>query len=115
MQLHRLHQLKAGPAHTARKPGPLFWCYALMSLQFTPIRSYACRGKWSNMRSVCFTVRLYCVPWQQIFRGSLQVTAKSILPHATIESTHLGRYTAARDWLLIALSHTLLYCVKSTS
>jgi len=52
------------------KPDSLFWCYALMSLQFTPVRSYACGGRWSNLRAVCSTVGLYCVTitWQQIFK-----------------------------------------------
>jgi len=73
-------------AHIARKSGSLFWCYALMSLQITPVRYYACRGGWSNLRAVC-SVRVYCVTitWQQIFKGSLQVKAESILPHVTIE------------------------------
>jgi len=45
--------------HLARKPGSLFWYYALMSLQITPVRSYVCRGRWSNLRAVC-SVCLYC-------------------------------------------------------
>jgi len=102
--------------HIARKPGSLFWYYALMSLQITPVRSYACRGRWSNLRAVC-SVCLYCViiTWQQIFKGSLQVTPASIFRMWLLKSAHLGRYTAAREWLLIAVNHAFLYCVKSTN
>jgi len=58
-----------------------------MSLQITPVRSYASKGRWSNLRAVCSTVGLYCVTttWQQIFIGSLQVTIESVLPHVTVE------------------------------
>jgi len=65
----------------------MLWCYAVMSLQITPVRSYASKGRWSNMRAVCSTVGLYCVTttWQQIFIGSLQVTLESVLPHVTVE------------------------------
>ena len=67
----------------------MLWCHAVMSLQITPVRSYACRGRWSNLRAVCSTLGLYCVTttWQQIFIGSLQVTIESVLPfpHVTVE------------------------------
>ena len=65
----------------------MLWCYAVMSLQITPVRSCACRGRWSNLRAVCSTVGLYCVitTCQQIFIGSLQVTVESVLPHVTVE------------------------------
>ena len=99
--------------HNVRKPGSLFWCYALMSLQITHVRSYACRGRWSNLGAV-YSVGFYCITItrQQIFKGSLQVTVESVLPHVTIEKHTFCRYTAARGWLLIAVSHAFLYCVK---
>ena len=61
--------------HTAQEPGSLFWCHAVMSLQFTHIRSFACRNRLRNLRANFFTGSFYCVTitWQQIYY-SLQVT-----------------------------------------
>jgi len=86
--------------HTARKPGSLFWCYALMSMQFTPVLSYARRGIWSNLRAVCSTVGLYCVTktCQQIFKGSLQVTVESVLPHVTNVPSKLCAFGRAHSF-----------------
>jgi len=48
--------------HTLHKESAsLFWCHAVMKLQFTHVRSFACRGRLRNLRADCFTVRLYCV------------------------------------------------------
>jgi len=46
--------------HTAQEPGSLFWCHAVMNLQFTHVRSFACRGSLPNLREDCFTVGFYC-------------------------------------------------------
>jgi len=48
-----------------------------MSLQFTYVGSFACRGRLRSLRGDCSTVGLYCVTitWQQIFKGLLQVAA----------------------------------------
>jgi len=58
-----------------------------MSLYIIPVRSYACRGRWSNLRAVYSTVGLYCltITWQQIFKRSLQVTVESVLLHVIVE------------------------------
>jgi len=42
--------------HTAQKPGSLFWCHALMTLKFTHVRSFACRGRLRNLQADCSTV-----------------------------------------------------------
>jgi len=47
--------------HTAQEPGSLFWCDAVMGLQFTHVCSFACRGRLWNLRADCSTVGLYCV------------------------------------------------------
>jgi len=73
--------------HTAQEPGSLFLCHAVMSLQFTHVCSFACRG-----RADCSTVSSYCITitWLQIFKGLLQATI-GILLHVTVERRHLGR------------------------
>jgi len=71
--------------HTARQPGSLFWCHAVVSLLFTRVHSFA----WPNLGANFSGVRLYCVtiPWQQILKGSLQVTIEGVLPHVAFEHT----------------------------
>jgi len=63
-----------------------------MSLQFTHVLTFSCRGRLRNLRADCSIVGLYCVTiiWQQIFKGSLQVTVERVLMHVTVERTHLG-------------------------
>jgi len=55
--------------HTTQESDSLFWCHAAVSLQFTHVHSFACRGTLPKLRADCFTVGLYCVTitWQQIF------------------------------------------------
>jgi len=45
-----------------------------------------------NLRADCSIVGLYCVTiiWQQIFKGSLQVTIEGVFLHVTVERSHLG-------------------------
>jgi len=64
-----------------------------MSLQFTHIPSFACRGGLRKSRSDCSAVGLYCVTttWQQILKNSLYITVADVLLHETVERTHLGR------------------------
>jgi len=95
----------------------MLWCYAVMSLQVTPVRSYACRGRWSNLRAVCSTVGLYCVTttWQQIFIGSLQVTVESVLPHVTVEKHTFWQVYCSERVTADSGSNAFLYCVKSTN
>jgi len=45
--------------NTAKEPGSLIWCYAVMSLQFTHISSFACRCRLRNLLADCSTVDLY--------------------------------------------------------
>jgi len=79
--------------HTAQEPGSLFWCHAVVSSQFTHVRSSTCRGWLHNLRADCSTVGLYYVTaaWQQVFYCSLQVRIFGVLLHVTVESIHLGR------------------------
>jgi len=72
------HRLQAGPAHTALKPGSLFWFHAVMSLQFTDVRSFSCKDWLGNQQADCIIVGLYCVTmtWQQIFTDSLLIMAE---------------------------------------
>ena len=47
----------------------MLWCHAVMSLQFTCVRPFACRGRLENCPADCSTIGLYCVriTWQQMF------------------------------------------------
>jgi len=76
-----------------QQPGSLFWCHTMVTLHFTHVRSFACRGKLPNLRADFFTVGLFCVKitWQQIFVCSVQVTILGVLPHETVERRHRGR------------------------
>ena len=59
--------------HVAHEPDSLFWCHAVMSC----VHSFPGKSRLRNLRADCSTtVGLYCVtiPWQQIFKGLLQVT-----------------------------------------
>ena len=58
-----------------------------MSLQFTRVSSFACRGGLRKSQAGCSAVGLYCVtiPWLQIRKGSLYITVAGVLLHATIE------------------------------
>jgi len=64
-----------------------------MSLQFTHVSSFACRGELRKSRADCSTVGLYCVTitWQQICKGSLYITVTGVLLHETVERRHFGR------------------------
>jgi len=64
-----------------------------MSLQFTHVLSFACRGGLRKSRAVCSAVGLYCVAttWQQICKGSLYITGIGVLLHEIVERTHLDR------------------------
>jgi len=43
-------QLFASTTHTAQEPGSLFWCHAVLSLQFTHVCSFACKDKLPYLR-----------------------------------------------------------------
>jgi len=55
--------------------GSQLWCHAVMSLQFTRVRSFACIGRLQNLPPDCSPFGLYCVTitWQQIFKDLLHV------------------------------------------
>ena len=78
--------------HNVQVPRSLCWCHAVMSLQFTHVPSFSCRDTLRNLRADCSIVGLYCVTitWQQILKGSLQVTVEGVLLHVTVERRHLG-------------------------
>jgi len=65
------------------------WPACSSRMHGTDLRSFDCRGRWSNLRMDCSIVGLYClsITWQQAFQGSLQVTI-GVLSHATIERRH---------------------------
>jgi len=46
--------------HTAQEPSSLFWCHAMMRLQFTRALSFACRSRLRTLLADCSTVGLYC-------------------------------------------------------
>jgi len=60
----------------AEEPASLFWCDAMMSLQFTHGHSFVCRLTLWNLLAHCSTVALCCVTItrQRAFKGLLQVT-----------------------------------------
>jgi len=64
-----------------------------MSLQFTHVPSFACRGGLQKSREDFSTVGLCCVTitWQQIFKSLLYITVAGVLFHETVVRTHLGR------------------------
>jgi len=78
-------------------------CHAVVSLQLIHVRSFA----WPSLGTDFSTVVL-CVTIvkQKIFKGSLQVAIVSVLPNDVLAGN------AAIQWLLIAVSHLFLYCVK---
>jgi len=69
--------------HTAQKPGSLFWCHAMMRLQFARALFFACRGRLRTLLANCSTVDLYCatITRQYIFENSFQVTVEGVFPH----------------------------------
>jgi len=59
--------------HTAQELLLHLWYHAVLSLQFTHVPSFVCRGGLRKSRADCYTVGLYYVTitWQQICKGSL--------------------------------------------
>ena len=68
-------------------------CHAVMSLQFTHVSSFACRGVLWKSRVDCSTVGLYrvTIPWQQTCKSSCYITVAGVLLPETVERKHLGR------------------------
>jgi len=47
--------------HTAQESGSQLQCHAVMSLQFTHVSFFACRGGLRKSRADCSAVGLYCI------------------------------------------------------
>jgi len=54
-----------GEGHDAVGLTPMLWRHSVTSLQFTHVRSFACRGRLWNLRTGCSTFGLYYVTIQQ--------------------------------------------------
>jgi len=65
-----------------------------MSLQFSHVPSFACRGGLRKSRAVFSAVGDYCVTisWQQICKSSLYIAVAGVLLHETVERRRLGRW-----------------------
>jgi len=80
---------------SALEPGSLFWCHAVMSLQFTHVHFFACRGRLPKL-----AIGLFCC-WVLLrnnhMAANLQTFNSSfgsvvgVLPHVTVELRRLGR------------------------
>jgi len=62
-------------------------------------------------------VGLYFVTmtWQQIFKGSLQIMVKGVLPHVTVERRHLGRNCSETVTADSGIARSLILCEKSVA
>jgi len=70
----------------------LFWCFAVVSFQFTQDRFFFMQKQVAKLASRLFyCYGLYCVTitWLQIFKGSLQAAVEGVLLHVT-DRKHLG-------------------------
>jgi len=100
--------------YTAQEPSSLFWCHAVVNcLQFTHIHYIYLQRQFAKVGNGRSTIGLHCVTvtWQQIFKGSLQVAA-IVFCHLQLLNAGILAGNAARQWLLIAVSQIVLYCVK---
>ena len=81
-----------------------------LSLQFTHVLYIACRGMLRNLGADSSKNGLHCitVTWQQSFTSSSG--SRRLAACDCLKTPVAGN--AARQWLLIALSHVLLYDVK---
>ena len=79
--------------HTAQESVSQLWCHTVISLQFTLVHSFVCRGGLRKSRADFSTVGLYYVTitWQQIYKGSLYITVAGVLLHETVERRHVGK------------------------
>jgi len=79
--------------HTEQQSGSQLQSHAVMSLQFTHVPSFVCRGGLRKSRADCSAVGLYCVTitWQQILKTSRYIAVAGVLFHDIVERTHLGR------------------------
>jgi len=67
-------------------------CFAVMSLQFTHVRSLPAEAGCETRERMFYYNGLCCVTitCQQIFEDALQVTVVGVLPHVTIKCRRLG-------------------------
>jgi len=88
----------AGMKLTLHKSQVHSLCHAVMSLQFTHVSSFACRGVLRKSRVDCSTVGLYrvTIPWQQTCKSSRYITVAGVLLPETVERTHILAGNAAR-------------------
>jgi len=65
-----------------------------MSLQFTHVPFFTCRGGLRKSQADCSTFGFHCVAitWQTICKGPLCLTVAGVLLHETVEHTNLGKY-----------------------
>ena len=83
-------------------------CSGEFTVQSCPLfflqRHVARLGNW---QAHCFILVLYCVTItsQQIFKGSLQIMVKGVLPHVTVERNHLVAYSG--------IASNFILCEKS--
>jgi len=97
-----------------------------MSLQFTHVPSFACRGGLRKSRADCSTVGLCCVTitWQQICKGSLYIRWQTFCCMRLLNAGILAG-NAARQWhadsgkplafILCEKKHEWVYSNASTS
>jgi len=82
-----------------------------MSLLFIHVRSFACRGRLRTFRADCSIISLCCVTttWQLLFPSGYGRRRFVACDCWTQTSCAVS---AARQWLLTAVCHVVLYCVK---
>jgi len=64
-----------------------------MSLQFTHVPFFACRGGYKSRERIVLLLVFYYVTitWQQISKVSLYMLVAGVLLHETVECRHFGR------------------------
>ena len=94
---------------------------AVISLRFTHVPSFTCRGGLRNLWADCSTVGLYCVTivWQKICKGSLHVTVAGTLLGITVAGVLLHCWTQTsqvmqRDVSADSGNQVHLYCAKKS-
>jgi len=68
---------------TAQEPGSLFWCHAMMRLQFTHVRSFVSRKSYCKTWEHIVLFGFHCVriTRQKFLKRSLRVTVPDVFPH----------------------------------
>ena len=86
-----------------------------MNLQFTHIRSNYLQRQVVRLASRLSTISLYYVTitWQRIFKCSFEVTEEGVLPHVTVESSHI--HGQRRNQLFISVGAIFIKFHSMTS